>query len=206
MLPPLRVAVRLPAVRTAAALVVIAPVIVLWVGESGQQAVRLRVVGMLLAAAAAMVWDDRSALLTAPTPVGLPAVRHGRALVVAVLLLAAWGLACLAARGNDVPYGAVSLQSGVVAVLLVALVGWLSRDREGEQLLALPVPLLLVVVVALSRLPRRFSLLTQQPGDVGWPGERTRWLVLLGLSLALTLRLDRDPAARRSLSHSRGAS
>ena len=204
MLPPMRVATRLPAIRTAAALLVIAPAIVAWVGEAGQQATRLRVMGMLLAAAAAMVWDDRSAVLTAPTPVGIPAVRHGRALVVVALLLVAWGLACLAARGHDVAYGAVSLQSGVVAVLLVGLVGWLSRDREGEQLLALPVPVLLVVVVVMFRLPRRFSLLTQRPGDVGWPGERTRWLVLLAVSLALVFRLDRDPAARRSLLNPRG--
>ncbi len=196
MLPPVRVAVRLPAVRTAAALVVIAPAVVAWVGEAGQEPARLRVVGMLLAAAAAMVWDDRSASLTAPTPVGLPAVRHGRALVVVTLLLVAWCLACLAARGHDVPYGPVSLQSGVLAVLLVALVGWLSRDREGEQLLALPVPVLLVLVVVMFRLPPRFALLTQRPGEVGWPDERARWLVLLGLSLALLFRLDRDPAAR----------
>ena len=196
MLPPVRVAVRLPAVRTATALVVVAPAIVAWVGEAGQEPTRLRVVGMLLAAAAAMVWDDRSAVLTSPTPVGLPAVRHGRALVVLALLLIAWGASCLAARGHDVPYGAVSLQSGVTGVLLVALVGWLSRDREGEQLLALPVPVLLVVVLVMSRLPRPVSLLSQQPGEVGWPGERPRWLVLLALSLALVLRLDRDPAAR----------
>ncbi len=196
MLPPVRVAVRLPAVRTAAALVVIAPVIVAWAGRSGEEPTRLRVVGMLLAAAAAMVWDDRSAVLTTPTPVGLPAVRHGRALVVVTLLLIAWGLGCLAARGHDVPYGAVSLQSGVVAVLLVSLVGWLSRDREGEQLLALPVPVLLVVIVVMTRLPHSVSLLNQQPGEVGWPAERTRWLVLLALSLVLLLRLDRDPAVR----------
>lgn len=185
MLPPVRVALHLPAVRTAAVLVVLAPVIVAWVGEDGQQPGRLRFVGMLLAAAAAMVWDDRCATLTAPTPVGLPAVRHGRAFMVFGLLMLAWALSCLAARGHDVPYAVVCLQSGVMAVLLVGLVGWLSRD--GEQSLTLPVPVLLVTVVAMSRLPERFALLTEQP-------DRSRWLVLLAVSVLLVLRMDRDPA------------
>lgn len=199
MLPPVRVALHLPAVRTAAVLVVLAPVIVAWVGEDGQQPGRLRVVGMLLAAAAAMAWDDRCAILTAPTPVGLPAVRHGRALVVFGLLMLAWGLSCLAASGHDVPYTLVSVQSGVMAVLLVGVVGWLGRDRDGEQLLALPVPVLLVTVVAMSRLPDRFSLLTEQPGGA----TRNRWLVLLAVSVLLVLRMDRDPATPSLRHHPR---
>lgn len=202
MLPTVRVALRLPAVRTAALLVVVAPVIVRWVGDAGQEPVRLRVVGMLLAAAAAMVWDDRCAVLTVPTPVGLPAVRRGRALLVLSLLLVAWGFSCLAASGLDAPYAVISLQSGATAALLVAVVGWLSRGHEGEQLLALPVPVLLVTVVVMTRLPDRFSLLTQQPGDAGWPAERARWLGLLALSVFLVLHLDRDLATPSLRHHS----
>lgn len=202
ILPPVKVALQLPAVRTAALLIIVAPVIVRWVGESGQEPVRLRVVGMLLAAAAAMVWDDRCAVLTAPTPVGLPAVRRGRAVLVLSLLLVAWGCSCLAASGHDAPYAVISLQSGATAVLLVAVMGWLSRDRDGEQLLALAVPVLLVTVVVMTRLPDRFSLLTQQPGDAGWPAERSRWLGLLALSVLLVLHLDRDPATPSLRQHS----
>lgn len=203
ILPPLKVALQLPAVRTAALLVVIAPVIVRWVGDAGQEPVRLRVVGMLLAAAAAMVWDDRCAVLTAPTPVGLPAVRRGRALLVLSLLLVAWGFSCLAASGHDAPYAVISLQSGATAVLLIAVMGWLSRDRDGDQLLALVVPMLLTAVVTMTRLPDRFSLLTHQPGDAGWPAERARWLGLLALSVLLVLHLDRDPATPSLRPHSR---
>lgn len=194
MLPPVKVALQLPAVRMAALLVVVAPVIVRWVGEAGQEPVRLRVVGMLLAAAAAMVWDDRCAVLTAPTPVGLPAVRRGRALLVLTLLVVAWGFSCLAASGHDTPYAVISLHSGATAVLLIAVVGWLSRDRDGEQLLALPIPVLLMTIVVMTQLPDRFALLTHPPGDAGWPAERTRWLGLLALSVVLVLHLDRDPA------------
>ena len=195
MLPPVRVALRLPAVRMAAVLVVAAPLIVRWLGEADQRPVRLRLVGVLLAAGAAMVWDDRCAVLTSPTPVGLPAVRRGRALLVLALLLLAWGLSCLAATGHHVPWKVVSVQTGVLAVLIVGLVGWFGRDREGDQLLTLPMPVTLLTVALVSRLPQRFSLLAEQPGRDGW----LRWCLLLVLSLALVLRLDRDPAARRTL-------
>jgi hypothetical protein len=202
ILPPFKVALQLPAVRTAALLIVVAPVIVRWVGASGQEPIRLRVVGMLLAAAFAMVWDDRCAVLTAPTPVGLPAVRRGRAVMVLSLLLVAWGCSCLAASGHGVPYAVISLQTGATAVLLVAVMGWLSRDRDGEQLLALAVPVVLVTVAVMTRLPDRFSLLTHQPGDIGWPAERVRWLGLLALSVLLVLHLDRDPATPSLRQHS----
>lgn len=188
MLPPLRVALHLPALRLAAVLVVGAPAVVAWLGPANQTPARLRVVGMLLAAAMALVWDDRCAVLTAPTPVGLPAVRHGRAILLLAMLLSAWGLSCLAARDHDIAWRAVNLQSAGMAVLILAVVGWYVRGREGEQQLALPMPVLLLTVAAMSRLPERVSLLA------GRPGEQGRWLLVLAASLALVVRLDRDPA------------
>lgn len=122
-------------------------------------------------------------------PCGLPAVRHGRALLLVALLLSAWGLSCLAARDHDIAWQALNLQSAGTGLVVVVVVGWWARDRGGEPLLALPVPvLLLTVAAAMSRLPESLSLLA------GRPGEQARWLVLLAACLLLVVRLDRDPA------------
>lgn len=189
MLPPARVALHLPAIRIAAVLVVGAPTGVAWFGPDAQTPARLRVVGMLLAAAVAMVWDDRCAVLAAATPVGLPAVRHGRAILLLAMLLSAWGLSCLAARDEAIAWRAVNLQSAGTSALILAVVGWFARGRDGEQQLVLPVPVLLLAVAAMTRLPTPLSLLG------GRPGEQGRWLLLLAASLALVVRLDRDPAS-----------
>ena len=143
-----------------------------------------------MAAGVALLWDDRCAVLTEPTPVGLPAVRRGRALVLVALLLSAWGLSCLAARDYSLPWRALNLQTAGMALVVAAVVGWWARDRRGEPLLALPVPVLLLTVAAMSRLPQSLSLLS------GQPGEQTRWLVLVASCLLLLARLDRDPARR----------
>ena len=65
------------------------------------------------------------------------------------------------------------------------------------QFAARYVPVLLVAVVAMVRLPERMSLFARRPGEPGWEDERLRWLVLLALSCLLVTWLDRDPAARR---------
>ena len=196
LLPPPRVALRLPAVRSAVLLAVLGPALVAWGGIDEQAIVRLRYTGLLLAGALAMVWDDRCAVVTAPTPVGVPAVRRGRAVVVLCLLGLAWLLSCAVVSGQRVPYAALTLQTSAVAVLLLAVVGWLARDREGEQLAALPAPALLLTMALLSRLPSEVSLLRATPGSAGWPAERSRWLVLLVVATLLVVRLGRDPARR----------
>jgi hypothetical protein len=195
LLPTPRVAVRQPAVRAALVLVVAGPAMVAWGGPDGQAAVRLRVVGLVLGAALAMVWDDRCAVVTAATPVGVPAVRRGCLLVVLALLCLGFGLSCLVVRPAPVPYGAVVLQTAGAAAVLLALVGWLARDRPGEQVAALPFPLLLVGLGVVSRLPAELSLMRTSPGDPGWPAERGRWLAVLLLAVAASGLLDRDRAA-----------
>ena len=151
LLPSLRIALRLPAVRSAVVLMVASPAFVAWGGRETQAPVRLRVAGMLLAAGLAMVWDDRCAVVTAATPVGLPAVRRGRAAVVLGLLVPAWLLSCAAVDGQPVAFAAVTFQTSALAAVLLALVGWFARDREGEPVLALPVPALLLAVAAFSQ-------------------------------------------------------
>ena len=201
-LPSLRMAVRTPAVRTAAVLVVAAPVYVAWLGKDSAAPTRLRVVGFVLGAVLAMAWEDRGAAVTAATPVGLPAVRHGRAAVVLLLLGSAWVLSALVSGGGS-HLLAVTLQSGTVAVLLVAIVGWLARDREGESVAALPVPVLFGLLVVIQLLPERVALMRSAPGTETWGPERTRWWVLLGVSLEVVALLDRDPYRRRSLRRTR---
>lgn len=200
LLPPAGAALRLPAVRAALVLLVVAPSFVAW-WPTGPAGAHLRVAGMVLAAAVALAWEDRCAVLTAATPTGLPAVRRGRAVVVCGLLGLAWLLCCLAAELTAdeaaVPYAAVSLQSAAVAATVVAVIAAWARGREGEPVLALPGPVLLLVLAALFRLPRRVSLLHATPGDEGWPAERTRWWLLLGLAMLVVMRAGRDPACPR---------
>lgn len=157
---------------------------------------RLRVAGMVLAAGLAMVWDDRCAVVTAATPVGLPAVRRGRLAVVLALLALAWLLSRAAVGGQRIAFAAITFQTVAMAAVLLALVGWFARGRDDEPLLALPVPALLLTGAIIGQLPRGVSLLHSPPGGAGWPVERTRWLVLLLVSIVVVGRFDRDPAKR----------
>lgn len=191
LLPPWRVASRSPAVRLAVVLVLSCPLYVAWLGKADAAPTRLRVVGFLLGVALAMVWDDRCAVVTAPTPVGLPAVRRGRAAVVLALLASAWVLSAFAAGGGD-HLAAITLQSAAVAALLTAVVGWLARDRAGEPVAALPVPVLLGLLLLFQLLPARAALLRATPGTPEWGAERTRWLVLLAVSAMVVAGLDRE--------------
>lgn len=200
--PPWRIALRHPSVRAGLLLALLAPV---WVGVIGTDAdagIRLRVLGFVLAAVAALSWDDRGHALCASTPVGLPAVRRGRGLVVVVLLAVAFVLGWLAVPASvEVPVAVVVLQSVAMAGVLLALVAWFGRD--GDPVLVVPLPALLVSLAVLVKLPSPFTFLQAQPGDAGWPAERARWLALLALALLAATWLGRDPAARQVLRRSR---
>jgi hypothetical protein len=200
LLPPVRAAARHPGVRLASVLLLGAPLFVAYAGPRDEASVRLRFIGLLVAACAALVWDDRCHDITAPTPVGLPAVRRGRALVIATLLTGAWALACIAVP-TPAPLAAVTLQLLAMTALLLAIVGWLSRN--GDSVLAVPFPAVLILVAVLNRLPHQVALLRSQPGDPAWAAERLRWWVLLAASAAVVWVLQRDPASRLARPSSR---
>ena len=195
-LPSPRQALRHPSVRAALLLVVAGPVWVAWLGERADAPVRLRVLGLGLAVAAAFVWDDRVHSLTAPTPVGLPAVRRGRALVVAPLLVLAFVLGvCAVPSEVSFPVRPVALQTCAIAALLLAVVGWVGRD--GDAVLAVPVPAVMVLVALLYRLPQPVTMLHADPLSAAWPAERARWFVLLVVAAGVVAWWARDPAAPR---------
>jgi hypothetical protein len=205
--PPLRTALRHPAVRVALVLLVIGPVWVAWLGKADDAPVRLRVLGLAVVMAAALAWDDRVHAVTASTPVGLPAVRRGRAALVLAALAGSFGLGCLAVpAGVQVPVGALVLQTSALIALLLAVIAWAGRD--GDPVLALPAPALLVMLIVLNRLPHQVALLRADPSSSAWPAERSRWWVLLVLAAVALWGLGRDPAARgivRSASSRLGA-
>jgi len=195
-LPPPRVALRHAAVRSALLLVLAGPAWVAWAGKAADAPVRLRLLALALAVVAALAWDDRVHGLTAATPVGLPAVRRGRALVVGCLLLLTYALGLRAVpEGTDVPAAAVLLQACGLAALLLALVAWLGRD--GDVVLAVPLPAAMLLVVLMYRLPTAVAMLRAEANTPAWAAERTRWWVVLAFSAALVAWWGRDPAARR---------
>jgi hypothetical protein len=195
LLPGPRIVLRHPAVRTLLVLLAAGPVTVRWWGEAESAPVRLRLVGMLLAAAVALAWDDRAHVLTASTPVGLPAVRRGRLIVASALAAGCFGLAALALPdGQEAPVAAVTLQTVVLAAVLLAVAGWCGRD--GDAVLVVPLPALLLTLAVLSRLPKEVAMLQADPRSPQWADERTRWWVLLALASVAVLRLQRDPATR----------
>jgi hypothetical protein len=194
-LPPPRAALRHASVRALVALVLVGPVWVAWLGKADEGVVRLRVLGMALAVAAAMSWDDRVHALTAAAPVGLPAVRRGRVLLAAVLAVVGFGAGCLVVPGTEALHvGALALQSLALGALLLAVVAWFGRD--GETVLVIPLPALLLSLAVLVKLPAPLTFLRAQPGSPQWPDERARWLALLALALAGVVLMGRDPAAR----------
>ena len=112
------------------------------------------------------------------------------------VLAVAFALSWLAVPGGvDVPVAALALQTCALVAVLLAVVGWVGRD--GDPVLVVPLPALLLVLAVLYRLPHQVALLRSQPGESAWPAERNRWLVLLVVAAAFALRLSRDPAARR---------
>lgn len=194
-LPPARIALRHPALRTALLLLLAGPLFVSGPGRDADAPMRLRALGLGLVVAAALAWDDRVHALTAATPVGLPAVRRGRLALVAVPITVTFALGCQALpQGVSVPVAALALQLAALTALVLAVVAWFGRD--GDPVLALATPAVLVTVLLLPRLPHRVALLVADPSGPGWPAERTRWLVLLVLALGILALLDRDQAAR----------
>lgn len=194
LLPRPRLALRHPAVRVALLLLVAGPPSVAWWGKDVDGPIRLRLLGFAVAVAVALAWDDRQHVLTASTPVGLPAVRRGRILTVVALAALAFGLGCVVVPGSAA-VGAVALQTAGLTGLLLAVIGWFGRD--GEPVLVLPLPALALSLLVLSRLPEQVGMLRADPGSPAWPDERTRWWVLLLVTVVLALRLHRDPAAQR---------
>ena len=196
LVPPWRVALVHPAVRSATLLVAVAPTFVAWDAGPWDVTTRLRVAGLALACVAAMVWDDRCAVVSASTPIGTPAVRLGRGALVLGLLLVAWLLAGATASGDGVAYAAISLQTAGLALLVSAVVAALARGRESERVAALPVPVLLGLLVLLTRLPAELSLLGAEPGGLGWPDEQVRWTWVGAIAAALAVYAGRDVARR----------
>jgi hypothetical protein len=89
---------------------------------------------------------------------------------------------------------ALSLQTVAVATVLLAVAGWFGRD--GDPVLVVPLPALLLTLAVLSRLPQEVAMLHADPRSPDWADERTRWWVLLALAGVGLLRLQRDPATR----------
>jgi len=174
------------------------PGFVLAVGKDIDAPLRLRMVGLLLAALFALVWDDRTAPLAAATPVGLPAVQRARLLVLLAVVSAAWTLACLAAaaESTDVRVWSATVEIGAVAALLTAVVGGLARERPGESLAAYPVPLLLVLLVLAFRVPEQWALIVA-PDSPAWTDVHRRWAVLLIVGILGIAVSTRDPASAR---------
>lgn len=195
LLPSPRIALRHPSLRAAIVLLVLGPPWVAWLGTAADAPIRFRVLTCAIAVVAAFVWDDRIHALTASTPTGLPAVRRGRALVVGLLLVVTYVLGWLAVPpGMHVPVAALVLQTGALVVVLAAVVGWIGRD--GEPILALPVPVVLITLGVLFKLPAPLTFLRADPGTPGWPAERARWFILLAVVAVIVLWLQRDPASR----------
>ncbi len=193
--PPVRLALRHPAVRAALLLLLAGPPWVAWLGKEADAPIRLRLLGLAIVGAAALAWDDRVHALTASTPVGLPAVRRGRVVVVGVLLTAAFGLGLLAVpEGVAPPTEALVLQTCALTALLYAVVAWVGRD--GSSVLAVPLPALLLSLAVLFRMPKPLTFLQALPGTSAWPAERARWIVLMLVTAAVATVLSRDPAAR----------
>ena len=197
LLPPWQVAARLPGAWLAVLLASGGPVFVVGAGKDSDTGLRLLLVGLATGVGLALIWDDRCAPLTAATPTGLPSVRAGRGATLLVALAGGWGACALAAdrAAPDTPVLAIAVPVLAMAVLLLASVGLIAHGREGELVGACSVPVLLLVVGLLSRLPERWTLLVS-PSAAAWPQARHRWLVVLAVSAGTIVWLMRDPAAR----------
>lgn len=195
--PPRRVARSLPGLWVAALLAAGGPAFVVWAGKESDTGLRLLLAGLAAGVGLALVWDDRCAPLTAATPVGLPSVRMGRGAVLLAALAAAWGTCAVAADRAvpSTPVASIAVPVLAMAALLVAAIGLVARGRDGEAVGAYPVPVSLLIVLLLSRLPARWAVLVP-PGADAWPQARDRWLVLLAGSAAMVLWLLRDPGSR----------
>jgi hypothetical protein len=184
----------------AVAVVLLGPPFVVAAGNDGDAPLRLRLVGLLLAVLVALVWDDPAGQVVAATPVGLPAVHRIRLLVLLVPVTAGWALACVAASTQqpETLVWSATVEISGVAVLLTAVVGMLSRDRLGESIAAYPVPVLVVGLALMTRLPGRWTLLAA-PGSSAWTDAHRRWMVLLVVGLFALAVAARDPAGRALL-------
>lgn len=196
-LPALRYAWRTRPVVATAAVALAATPFVRWVGNADGAPIRLRLVGLLLAALLALVWEDGTAPLAAASPVGLPALQRARLGLLLLVACVAWALACWAATvaTSDARVWSATVEVAAVAALLTAVVGALARERLGESLTAYPVPLLLVLLALAFRVPHRWVLITG-PGSPQWTDMHRRWAALLALGLVAIVVVSRDPANR----------
>lgn len=196
-LPASRYAWRTRPVAVSAAVGLLGPVFVLAVGKDTEAPLRLRIVGLLLAAVVALVWEDRTAQVAAATPVGLPALQRARLMALLGVVSAGWTVTCLAAStaSSDLRVWSATVEVGAVGALLTAVVGGLARERPGESLAAYPMPLLLVLLVVVFRVPERWALIAA-PDSPAWTDVHRRWAGLLVIGLLAAAVAARDPAAR----------
>lgn len=197
LLSTLRHTWRSRPVLAAGAVALLGPAYIVWTGQDADAPLRLRVVGLALAVVFALVWEDRTAPLAAATPVGLPALQRGRLLTLLTVVSVAWALACLATAQitQDAGLGAATVEVAAIAAVLTGIVGLLGRGRLGESLSAYPIPLLLVVLVLVFRVPARWRLVTS-PDSADWTDAHRRWAALLVVGLLWVAVAARDPATR----------
>lgn len=197
-LPPAGFVSRVIALRMAVGLAIVAPVFVAWGGRASDAEIRLRLVGLATAVVLAALWEERCAALTSATPVGLPAVLRGRGLLLVTVLVAGWlgSAAVVASRPGPSHVAGHAVEAAGLAAVVLAVVGLLSYRRDGESIAAYPIPVVLVVLLLASRLPKRWSLLGAFPGSAEWGAECARWAGVLVASLLLVAWLGRDPATR----------
>lgn len=197
VLPALRYTWRTRPVLATGAVALLGTAFIVWAGEDAEAPLRLRLVGLVLASLLALVWEDATAPVAAATPVGLPALQRERLITLLLAVSAAWTSACLATAATvaDARLVAATVEVAALAALLTGLVGLLARGRLGESLAAYPIPLLLVVLVVVIRIPARWRLVTS-PDSADWTDAHRRWAGLLVVGLLAVAWAARDPASR----------
>ena len=166
-------------------------------GGNGTALAVLRGVAALLAVGAAFLLDDGATDTLAASPSTLAWRRHQRLVILAVLAGLTWVLSVLVVRtsGAAPPVGGLTLELAALLALALATAAGIMRWAQTCEPGVLAAPVVLGVILAMSRLPEGWALLVA-PGPA-WGPAHQRWAGLLALGVAVFALCNGDPARSR---------
>lgn len=178
--------------------VVLAAVLVAWqtddLADPGTGMTVLRGVAALLALGAAFLLDDAAADTLASSPTSLAWRRSSRLVVVALLAGVPWALAVawVSARAEGLPVAGLTVEFAAVLAVSLAAAAGIARWTDNRDPGVLAAPVTLGLLLAITRLPQRWTLLAG-PGPA-WAAAHQRWAVVLAAAVLVLLWCNLDPA------------
>lgn len=158
----------------------------------------VRGAALLVAAAAAFVFDDPAASITQPTPVPVRLRAGARIMVQLGVVTAAWSVVVAFASWRSagaLPVALLFVELATFVAVGWAVAAWWRRGSGDFRAGHVAAPALLVLFLAARELPQRLSLFTWNPADGAWTAAQTRWAAIAAVAVVAVIAALREPVS-----------